>query len=155
MNTNSSEALIALILISLFLGSGWISLLKNEQAVVAKIFEVEAELFKEFIFFIFEEVFVLFNKLSDNVSEQLEGIWQVLPIVVRLAANTDNLFENGFLSQNLEAVFILTEFLQDGVSIECHLEIILIFARKLVNEEIDNVIAFFFENLLHELLFSS
>ena len=75
MDSNPTEALLALILVSrgvLILRR--VSLLKDEQAVVAEIFEVDDECFEEFVLFIFEEVFILLNKLSDDICEQGERV---------------------------------------------------------------------------------
>lgn len=78
---------------------------------------MEAEGFEKFIFFIPEEVFFLLNKLSDDISEQWKCVGKVLHVVVRLATYTDNLAKNGFLGEELEAVFVLAELLEDCVGI--------------------------------------
>lgn len=78
---------------------------------------MEAECLKKFIFFIPEEVFFLLNKLSDDISEQRKSVGKVLHVVVRLATYTNNLAKNGFLSEELEAVLVLAELLEDCIGI--------------------------------------
>ena len=65
-------------------------MLKDKQAVVAEIFEVGTEEFKELFFLVLEEVLVLLNELSDNVIKQSQGVGQVHQVVVGLTAGTHN-----------------------------------------------------------------
>lgn len=75
VDTNPTETLLTLILVGTSaLFQRRITLLKDEQAVVGKIPEVDAKCFEELILFILEEVFILLNKLSDDVCEQGERI---------------------------------------------------------------------------------
>jgi len=78
-----------------------------------------------------------------------------LHVVISLTADAHDLFENGFLGKQLEAVLVLTEFLKDSVGVEGHLVVILILGRKLVDEIVDNVGSLFLENRLHVFLLCS
>ena len=156
LNTDSSQALTRLVLVGgCAILLRWVSLLKDEQAIVAKISEVKTESFEEFVFLVLEEVFILLNKLSDDISEQGKSVWQVLHVVISLTADAHDLFENGFLGKQLEAVLVLTEFLKDSVGVEGHLVVILILGRKLVDEIVDNEGSLFLENRLHVFLLCS
>ena len=118
MNTDSSDLTAALILISFYaISCGRVSLFKDEQAIVAEVSEMEAECLEKFIFFIPEEVFFLLNKLSDDVSEQAKSVREILHVIVSLTAYADNLAENRFLGEELEAVLVLAKLLEDCVGI--------------------------------------
>lgn len=116
---------------------------------------MEAELLEKFIFFIPEKVFLLLNKLSDDISEQRKCVREILHVVVRLTAHANNFAENGFLGEELEAVFVLAELLKDCIGIQCHLVVILIFGRELIDQEVNNVSTFLLEYSLHMLLLCS
>ena len=73
-----------------------VSLLENDEAVVAEIFKVSAEKFEELFFSVLEEVLVLLNKLGDNVIEQGKSVGQVHHVIVDLAASGDNMLKSGF-----------------------------------------------------------
>ena len=94
---------------------------------------MRAECFEEFVLLVFEEVFVLFNKLSDKIIEQLNSVWKVHHIVIGLATNAYNFFENCLLGQKLEAVLILTELLENSASVEGHLIVVSVFVWELIN----------------------
>ena len=156
MNTDSSDLTAALILISFYaISCGRVSLFKDEQAIVAEVSEMEAECLEKFIFFIPEEVFFLLNKLSDDVSEQAKSVREILHVIVSLTAYADNLAENRFLGEELEAVLVLAKLLEDCVGIKCHLVVFLIFGRELIDQEVNNESALLLENGLHVLLLCS
>ena len=74
--SNFSDLSTTLVLILLFiLLKRWISLLEDNQAIVAKIPEMNFKGLKELIFLISEEVLLLLDELSDNVCEQAKSIW--------------------------------------------------------------------------------
>ena len=74
--SNFPDLSTTLVLILLFiLLKRWISLFEDNQAIVAKIPEMNFKSLKEFIFLISEEILLLLNELSDDVCEQAKSIW--------------------------------------------------------------------------------
>lgn len=139
MDAKLADCLGSLILIVYVIEGGVIRCSEYNQAIVANILDKGCYLFKSFIFvIIFEEVEFLIQELDKNVVQEAKGVGQILAILVKRRAHANNLLHFVFLSQVLEQVFVLTEFLEDGTGVESHVDVVLVLLRELVNEEIDN-----------------
>ena len=81
---------------------------------------------KELILFVQENILFFLIKLIQNFCEKGKGVWQILHVVVDLAANFDNLCEDGFFNKILEIGFVFAEFSENSAGVERHLVVILI-----------------------------
>ena len=99
---------------------------QNEQAIVAEVIEVAQQCVESLLFAIFEESVVLLAKLIDDMVEEVERVDLVLLVRIDRAHNVDDIPYNCRLSQDLEESLILAEFVEDGASVDCSMDIILV-----------------------------
>ena len=106
------------------------------------------------IFVNLKEWVLLLTELGHDLSEEVDSVDLVMRVSIHACHHTDNLFDNAWLGQDLEELFVLTEFLQDLAGAERLVHIIRVIRWKHVNEGADDHGALFLEDLLHfQLLF--
>ena len=65
-------------------------------------------------------------KLIEDMVEEVERVYLVLLVRIDRAHNVDDIPNNCRLSQDLEESLILAEFVEDGASVDCSMDIILV-----------------------------
>ena len=71
-----------------------------------------------------EERILLLTKLSDDLSQEIQGVDLVLRVCIHAADNLNNLLEDLRLSQQLEEGLILAELGQHLACVERHVHIV-------------------------------
>ena len=76
------------------------------------------------IFVIPKECVLLFAELGHDLSEEVQGVDLVMRVRIHAGDNTDNLFNDEWLGQDLEECFVLAEFLQNLAGTQRHVHIV-------------------------------
>ena len=129
--------------------------LQDQDTVISHVGEVLAEKRLDLKFSLIRNFLISIWKLSDDCVEQVQGVRQIHLIFFTLAANSDKLEEGFRGSQNVEAVVIFAEVLQDGLSVQSLLDVVSVFAWHVIEESHHDLSSLLGQNLLHLLLLRS
>lgn len=129
--------------------------LQDQDAVIGHIGEVLGEKGLNLKFALIRDFLISIGELGDDRVEQVQGIGQIHSIGFTFAANSDQLEESFRGGQNVEAVIILTEILQDGLSVQGLIEVVGVFVGHIVEEPHHDLSSLLSQHLLHLLLLSS
>ena len=80
------------------------------------------------------------------------GVGKVLDVVFTLAADHYELLKYFWARKHVEAVVVIAELHEDGVSVESLLEVVLVFGGERVEKAQHDLVAFLGEDVLHFLL---
>ena len=103
-------------------------------------------------FSLFRNLLVSVFKLSDNCTQQIESVRQVLDVIFTLAADLNKFLKHLGVSQHAKAVIILAKIKQNSISVQCFFEIVFVFGGKRVKKAHNNLATLLGQNFLHFLL---